>query len=175
MKLCPQAALVLSSLAILAWPNAASAAELRRVANGDAAKLAYLVAQTSPLLPKSAKTAISQDFNGAPLAGKARIRRVTAAAVACRVRTEAVDKTPTRGARCTIDYGRKRTVTLKEPESWDLYEALGTAGVEDDAGMSHLARAVAKLDCTINDKLAQQTPATGDKVSGFDCRFRTDQ
>ena len=177
MKFSLLAAQILAAVAVLALPNAASAQEERHVSNGDAARATYLVAQASPLLSKSAKTAISQDFNGAPLAGKPRIHLVKAKSVSCRVRTASVDETSskTHGALCTIDYGHGRIVELKEADSWDLYEALGVAGVQDGAGMSHLERAVHKLACTVNDRIAQHTPASGDKVAGFDCRFRLDQ
>jgi hypothetical protein len=143
-------------------------------ASGEAAKMAYLLAQSSPLLAAARRTAISQDFNGAPLAGKPRVHRLRVTSVVCRVRNAGMEETPTKthAANCVIDYGRKKTVTLKEPESWDLYEAMRVAGIQDDAGMGHIVRALRKLDCKINDKIAQSTPATGDKVAGFDCRFQ---
>lgn len=142
--------------------------------SGEAAKMAYLLAQSSPLLSASRKTAISQDFNGAPLAGKPRVHRLLVASVVCRVRNAGMEEKPTKthAATCEIDYGRRKTVTLKEAESWDLYEAMGAVGVQDDAGMGHIVRALRKLDCKIDDQVAQSTPATGDKVAGFDCRFQ---
>lgn len=143
-------------------------------ASGDAAKMAYLLAQSSPLLTAARKTAISQDFNGAPLSGKPRVHRLLVASVVCRVRNPGMEEKPTKthGANCLIGYGRKKAVMLREPESWDLYEAMGAGGIEDDAGMGHIVRALRKLDCKIDDKTAQSTPATGDKVAGFDCRFQ---
>ena len=153
---------------------AAALAAGHHVSNGDAAKMAYLLAQQSPLLTAAQKTAISQDFQGAPLSGKPRVHRLLVASVFCRVRNPGMEEKPskTHAASCMIDYGRKRTVTLGEPESWELYEAMGTAGIEDDAGMGHIVRALRKLNCKINDKTAQSTPATGDKIAGFDCRFQ---
>ena len=65
-------------------------------ASGDAAKMAYLLAQSSPLLTAARKTAISQDFNGAPLAGKPRLHRLQVASVLCRVRSAGMEEAPTK-------------------------------------------------------------------------------
>ena len=166
--------LAVSTLGSCLFAAVAFAAGGHHVSNGDAAKMAYLVAQSSPLLSAAQKTAVSQDFNGAPLAGKPKVHRLLATSVFCRIRNAGMEEKPTKthAANCTIDYGRKKTVTLSEPESWDLYEALGATGIEDDAAMGHVVRALRRLDCKINDKVAQSTPATGDKVAGFDCRFQ---
>jgi hypothetical protein len=165
---------IVSTLGTSLLASAAFADGAHHPASGEAAKMAYLLAQSSPLLSASRKTAISQGFNGVPLAGKPRVHRLLVASVVCRVRNAGMEETPTKthAATCEIDYGRRKTVTLKEAESWDLYEAMGAAGVQDDAGMGHIVRALRKLDCKIDDKVAQSTPATGDKVAGFDCRFQ---
>ena len=167
--------LIASTLGSCLFATAASATGGgHHVFNGDAAKMAYLLAQSSPLLSSKQKTAISQGFNGAPLSGKPRVHRLLVDSVFCRVRNPGVEEKPTKthAANCLIDYGRKKTVTLGEAESWELYEAMGTAGLEDDAGMGHIVRALRKLDCKIDDKVAQSTPATVDKIAGFDCRFQ---
>ena len=142
--------------------------------SGDAARMAYRLSQSSPRLSASRKTAISQGFNGVPLAGKPRVHRLLVACVVCRVRNAGMEEKPTKthAANCVIDYGRKKTATLKEAESWDLFQAMGAAGVQDDAGMGHVVHALRKLDCRIDDKVAQSTPATGDKGAGYDCRFQ---
>jgi len=165
---------IVSTLGTSLLASAAVADGTHHPASGDAAKMAYLLAQASPLLSAAQKTAISQDFNGAPLAGKPRVHRLQVASALCRVRNAGMEETPTKthAATCEIDYGRKKTVTLKEAESWDLFQAMGAAGIEDDAGMGHVVHALRKLDCRIDDKVAQSTPATGDKVAGFDCRFQ---
>lgn len=131
-----------------------------------AAALAYMVAQHSPLLSEAQRTAISQDFNGAPLSGEARVHTVTAESVSCRSRTESVGE----GTACSIAYGAE-TKQLSGDDAKFLFDALGSAGVEGESSMSHIERRITKLACTVDDNVAQGTSSTGGEINGFSCRF----
>lgn len=131
------------------------------------AKLAYLVSQKSPLLTDAAKGAISKGFNGAPMSGGFAVHTVTAQSVSCRAQTPSVGTDTT----CSISFSDMQTVEFRGAEAKELYDALGKAGVEEEQAMSHVERTLSALSCTVDDKIAQETPTTGDDVAGFACRF----
>ena len=139
-------------------------------ANANAAQLAYIVSQHSPLLDAAARTAISQDFNGAPLSGAGMQRQVTAEVVRCRSLNP-----PSGVPECSVTYaaanGASPLVAITGEEATALFAALAAAGVRDDAGMGHITRELTALQCTVGDAAAQDTPATGDQVAGFSCHF----
>lgn len=141
-----------------------------RTVEARAARLAYIVAQMSPRLSDAQKTAISQDFHGAPLSGEPTIHVVAAERVSCRARTESVGD----GVACSVVYSATETVEIGGAEAQDLYDALGAAGVEDESGMSHRERTISALSCTVDDALAQSIPSAGDEIAGFACRFAVD-
>jgi len=144
----------------------------RITATGEgAAVLGYLVSRHSPLVSPADRTAISQDFNGAPLDGKPRTHVVTARSVDCRARAPGFGRA---APRCAIDFGLARLVEFQGPDSLRLYSALGKVGAEDDGGMGHIERRIVDLTCVVNDAEAQGTPATGDDVAGFSCAFHAD-
>ena len=86
----------------MAWSmttgDAIAAPAAARPLKAGAAAIAYVVSQHSPLLNQSEKTAISQDFNGAPLAAKPRMHNVQANALSCRARNDAGHTAP----NCTL-------------------------------------------------------------------------
>lgn len=147
--------------------QSAALAENRISVGPKAAALAYMVAEQSPLLAESARTAISQDFHGAPVSGDFAVHTVTADRVSCRTRTDGAGE----GAQCSIDYGADASRSLAGEDAKFLYDALGAAGVEAEGGMSHLERTITQLSCTVDDKLAQTTSSTGDVINGFSCEF----
>lgn len=132
-----------------------------------AAKLAYLVSQKSPLLTDAAKDAISKGFNGAPISSGFAVHTVTAQSVSCRAQTPSVGKDTT----CSISFSDTQTVEFRGDEAKELYDALGKAGVEEEQSMSHLERTLSALSCTVDDKVAQETPSTGEDIAGFGCKF----
>lgn len=132
-----------------------------------AAALAYAVAQHSPLLSDAQRTAIAQNFHGAPIDGEFAVHSVTADRVSCRTRTQSVGE----GIVCAISYSATQTTDLSGEDATFLYDALGAAGVEPEGGMSHLERTVTKLACTVDDKIAQTKSSTGDEINGFACTF----
>lgn len=147
--------------------TATAAATAETAAPANTARLAYVVSQHSPLLDEAARTAISQDFNGAPLNGPAAQHQVTAAEVRCRALNP-----PTGVPDCSVTYASgSEPVAIAGEDATALFEALGAAGIQDDAGMGHIARALTALDCAVDDATAQNTPANGDQVAGFSCRF----
>ena len=157
------------ALASAAW---AEDAPVRTASGEGAAVLSYIMSQQSPSLSRQERTAISQDFNGAPLAGQPTHHRVTARSVSCRARNISLGKA---SPRCTIDFGGARSVEVHGPDSDRLFAALGELGAEDDPGMGHIVRTLRDLICTVDDKAAQSIPSSGDNVAGFSCRFRPDQ
>ena len=139
------------------------------------AAIAYPVSQKSPLLSSAERSAISQDFNGVPLSGKAATHRVVAARIACRASADA--KPEGHGANCSIQFGSKdNPVNVDGDDGRNLYLALGRAGVPNEADIGHhIIRTIEDLVCVVDDKVAQGTPSTGDKVPGFTCTFKTEQ
>ena len=152
-------------------PAGARAEPGKPVTGPGAAVLAYIVSQNSPLLSRREKIAISQDFNGAPLDGPAKIRVVTAASVSCRARNPSFGRAP---PVCLLDFGGDRPVELKGQDRYRLFKALGKVGAEDDAGMGHVERRVLDVKCTVDDAKAQGIPSTGDDVAGFSCSLQLD-
>lgn len=138
-------------------------------AKKQSAQIAYTVSQKSPLLPAASRTAISQDFNGAPLAGKPAVHSVTATAVSCRARNQKPEGT---AATCNITYNQGAAASLTGEDATDLFVALGKAGVQDDGSAGHMTRAITDLFCTVDDKMAQESP--GNDLRGFSCKFTTE-
>jgi hypothetical protein len=137
-----------------------------------AAALAYVVAAYSPLLTEAQRTAISQNFNGAPLSSEPQVHTVTAESLSCLARKEIVGE----GTHCSIDYGAESR-DLAGEEAKHLFDALGSAGVESAdvesvSSVSRIERAIANLICTVDDTVAQGVSSTGDEINGFSCRFR---
>lgn len=135
-------------------------------ASPNFAPLGYAVSQHSPLLDAEAKSVISQDFNGAPLNGAPAHHQVTAESVRCRALNP-----PDGAPDCTVTYREGQEIAIGGDDAIALFAALGAAGVRDDAGMGHIVREISALQCTVDDAAAQDTPATGDRVSGFSCSF----
>lgn len=136
-----------------------------------AAALAYEVSQHSPLLTEAQRTAISQNFNGAPLSAEPQVHTVTAESLSCLARTENVGE----GTLCSIDYGAE-SKGLAGEEAKYLFDALGSAGVESAgvesaSSVSRVERAITKLSCTVDDAIAQGTSSSGSEINGFACRF----
>lgn len=155
-------------VAAIAAAIASPAAAREMSVAAPAAALAYQVSQHSPLLSASRRTAISQDFNGVPLARAPRVHAVAAERVACRARQPSLGE----ATECTITYAKgKRDVALTGADARSLFDAMGAAGVETEAGMGHLERTITALRCSVDDKVAQDTPSSGDLVAGFSCRF----
>lgn len=152
--------------AVISDPDAGEARNL----GPEAAELAYIVSQFSPLLDEPQKRAISQDFHGAPLATEPAVHFVTAERVSCRARTESVGA----GVVCAIDYGQGQVVEIGEEDAQALYDALGALGVEAESGMSHLERTITALNCTVDDGAAQTLSSTGSHIEGFACQFRVE-
>lgn len=160
----------LAASVCLGFAIAGSASARQVSARETAASLAYIVAQHSPLLSAAQRREFSQDFNGAPLAGAPRVHNVAAARVWCRARQPSLgDET-----RCTVTYGANQSADIGGAEAKSLFDALGAVGVEGEAGMGHVERAITALACTVDDRTAQQTPSTGNMVAGFACRFVVD-
>ncbi|WP_395646873.1 hypothetical protein [Terricaulis sp.] len=131
------------------------------------APLAYNVSKHSPLLGEAVRTAISQDFNGAPLSAPPAQHQITAADVRCRTLNP-----PSGAPDCSVTYAAgSEPVAITGEDASALFDALAAAGVQDDAGMGHVTRALTALECTVDDAVAQNTPANGDQVAGFSCRF----
>lgn len=147
-------------------PSAQAPAEATAPPGTNAAPLAYIVSQHSPLLDVATRTAISQDFNGAPLSGSRTQHQVTAEDVRC------VSLNPPSGTpECSVTYGAGQQVPITGEDATALLAALAAAGVREDAGADHITRELTALRCTVDDALAQDTPATGDQVAGFSCQF----
>lgn len=159
-------------LAVSAITSAASDEPHKTSTGAGAAVLTYIVSLHSPLLSKAERIAVSQDFNGAPLAGKPAIHNVTAKSVGCRARNPNLGKA---SPRCTIDFGEATPVDFRGSDASRLFDALGKLGAEDEPGMGHIRRQVSNLSCTVDDAKAQETPATGDNVAGFACSFAAGQ
>ena len=140
-------------------------------AKDHSAVIAYLVSQKSPVLPAASKTAISQDFNGAPLAGKPAVHKVNADKVYCRARNQQPEGA---NANCTVTYAPGKTATITGEDARKLYITFGKAGVQDDGAAGSIERVVTKLACTVDDKVAQGKPGNGDVIPGFACSFTTD-
>ena len=70
-----------------------------------------------------------------------------------------------------MTYGSDQEVAITGEDATALFAALAAAGVREDAGMGHITRELTALQCTVDDAAAQDTPATGDQVAGFSCRF----
>ena len=140
----------------------------RPVAAG-APEISYIVSQRSPLLPQAEKTAISQDFNGAPLDNKPRVHRVVAKSVMCRARNNPSHTMPS----CSLDFGRGLPVDVQGDDAATLFDALAKAGAQEDAGMGHVQRALANLNCSVDDTKVQDAP--GDIMQGFACTFTIGQ
>lgn len=145
-----------------------SAISMPRVLNGSAA--AHLVASLAPFSPDldaDGRTAISQDINGAPLTLRPVVHTLGARIIYCR-------KQVINGglpATCKIDFGKRRTRQATGKDGEALYNALEAFGSGDDAEKGYVVRAVRKLRCTVNDRIAQNTPATGDDIAGIRCQF----
>jgi hypothetical protein len=147
-------------------PEAAPAAATQPETAPNAAPLAYVVSQHSPLLDAAAQRAISQDFNGAPLSGARSQHQVTAKSVRCRSLNP-----PSGVPECAVTYAAGQEIAITGEDATALFAALAAAGVQDEAGMGHITRKLTALDCMVDDAVAQDTPATGDQVAGFACRF----
>lgn len=145
---------------------AATTTTAQLAAQVNTAQLAYLVAQHSPLLDAAARTAISQDFNGAPLSGPRAQHQVTADDVRCRSLNP-----PSGVPDCSVTYSGGSPVAITGEDATALFAALAAAGIQDDAGMGHITRELTALQCTVDDAAAQDTPANGDRVAGFSCHF----
>ena len=77
--------------------SAAAADDLRKAGQyAGAPLLAYIVSQHSPVLSMAEKTALSQDFNGAPLDGKPALHKLAARAVSCHAKATAAGHAPPR-------------------------------------------------------------------------------
>lgn len=134
--------------------------------SANTAPLAYVISQHSPLLDEAARTAISQDFNGAPLSGAPMQRQVTAENVRCR------ELNPPSGApECSVTYGPGQLITITGEDATMLFAALAAAGVQDAVATDGVTRELSALRCNVDDTVAQSTPATGDQVAGFSCSF----
>ena len=158
-------------LAASAAASAAAAGDLHTAGRtAGAPLLAYIVSQHHPRLTQAEKTVISQDFNGAPLAGKPVLHTVTAASVACRAKAASAGHAP---PRCSISFGGPRAVRFGGEDGARLFEALGKAGAVEDAATGRITRRLRDLNCTVDDSKAQSTPSSGDDVAGFACTFRT--
>jgi hypothetical protein len=123
--------------------------------------LAYLLSGYSPLLSKAERVAIEQDFQGAPLSAAPAVHTIVADRVSCRPRAASDE--------CFITFPKAQDVAFGGPEATALYGALGKAGVT--AAGPDLWRTIKAVSCTVDDKIAQSTPSTGDDVAGFACRF----
>jgi hypothetical protein len=146
-----------------------SATTAEPAATANTAHLAYIVSQHSPLLDAAARTAISQDFNGAPLSGPRAQHQVTAENVRCRSTNP-----PSGVPECSATYTASgQPVAIAGEDATALFAALAAAGIQDDAGMGHITRELTALQCTVDDAVAQDTPATGDQVAGFSCHFNS--
>lgn len=146
--------------------DAPPAASAPAEAPQNVAQLAYIVSQHSPMLDAAARTAISQDFNGAPLNGASTQHQFTAEAVRCRSLNP-----PSDVPECSVTYAAGQEIAIDEEDATALFAALAAAGAQEDAGMGHITRELTALQCTVDDAIAQDTPATGDQVAGFSCQF----
>lgn len=143
-----------------------SATNAEPTVSPNTAPLAYVISQHSPLLDEAARTAISQDFNGAPLSGAPMQRQVTAENVRCR------ELNPPSGApECSVTYGPEQLITIAGEDATTLFAALAAAGVQDAVATDGVTRELSALLCNVDDATAQGTPATGDQVAGFSCTF----
>lgn len=133
------------------------------------APIAYWVSSRSPLLSAQQKSAISKDFNGAPLSAAPATHVVTAISVVCRVPQALTDT----ASRCWIAYADAKAATLNDSKALALYNALGAAGVADEPGMGFVERIATALSCTVDDRIAQETPSSGEDIAGFACQFTT--
>lgn len=146
--------------------EAPSATNAEPTVSPNSAPLAYVISQHSPLLDEEARTAISQDFNGAPLSAAPMQRQVTAENVRCR------ELNPPSGApECSVTYGPGQLITIAGEDATLLFAALAAAGAQDAVATDGVTRELSALRCNVDDAAAQSTPATGDQVSGFSCSF----
>jgi hypothetical protein len=158
-------AATISFLSAISLGGAAVAREIS--VQAPSASLAYAVASHSPLLSAAQRRAISQDFHGAPLSRAPRVHSVVAESISCREPQRSVGGQ----TRCTINYTSARTVQLTGANARSLFRELGIVGAETEGGMMHLERTITKLTCTVDDKIAQETPSSGNAVAGFSCDF----
>ena len=163
--------LCLASAIAVSGSASAAAGDLHTAGRtAGAPVLAYIVSQHYPQLTQAERTVISQDFNGAPLAGKPALHTVTAASVACRAKAASAGHAPPRGA---ISFGGPRAVRLGGEDGARLFEALGKAGAFESVATGRITRRLRDLNCTVDDVKAQSTPSSGDDIAGFACTFRT--
>jgi hypothetical protein len=175
MNLQSAFAAAVCAAALLAPLSGARAEWVYRSEAAKAAKLAYVVAQNSPILGKAAKRAISQNYHGAPIAGKPRVHRVLAKDVYCRGLNQA---TPDPNPSCEITYAARtgeKKIVLRGEEAAMLDAGLAAVGVEPDAAMGHAVRQLMDLRCTVDDDTAQGTSSSGDEINGFACTFQAEQ
>lgn len=142
-----------------------------KIQKAAAVHMVSVLAPVSPALSAEDKTAISQDINGVPLSKPAKKHAFGAEIVFCKKRV--IDGGAP--AECKVDFGAGKTSILQGKDGEALYKALGEAKVEDDAGAGHIIRAIHGLKCTVDDKIAQETPSNGDDVAGISCQFQLGQ
>ena len=158
-------------IATVAFASAAAADDLHTAGQtAGAPLLAYIVSQHSPQLSPAEKAVISQDFNGAPLAGKPALHTVTARRVSCRAKAAPAGHAP---PRCVITFGKSQQVRVGGEDAARLFDALGKAGAGENAAAGRITRRLRDLNCTVDDARSQSVPSTGDDVAGFSCAFRT--
>jgi hypothetical protein len=108
------------------------------------------------------RIAISQDFNGAPLSSARTQHQVTAESVRCRSLNP-----PSGVPECSVTYGAAKEIAIAGENATALFAALTAASVREDAGMSHITCELTALQRTVDDALAQNTPATAIRSRAF--------
>lgn len=155
------AAALLLTYSNVGWSMPTDQAEFRS-AN---AALGYHVAEHSPLIHNGEKTAISQDFHGVPLNGRARKHRVGAKSVSCRA-ADSNGLTP----NCSIVYAAGASADISGDDAKALWDALETLGADAKPDAGGVMMTLTAIRCTIDDAKAHQA-AKGDDIPGFSCRF----
>jgi hypothetical protein len=130
------------------------------------AALIYQISLISPTLPKASKTAISKNYNGAPLSGKPTVHKVAAEAIDCHERS-AGEKKPL----CAVKFATGTPLSLEGEKAADLMRALEHAGVTPKQDAEQIRRGIERLACVVDDKAAQTETGNEMTVDGFSCEF----
>jgi hypothetical protein len=122
----------------------AGAASAQTASDHDALALAAIVGGYSPLL-SAAQKAVLTDYLASNPTKDAKAAKITVSATQVKCLASNVDVTR---FECDLTFG-KATKSLKGRLAFEIYAALGDAGVQDDGAAGTLYRSVAPLTCTL--------------------------
>jgi hypothetical protein len=140
----------------------AGAASAQTASDHDALALAAIVGGYSPSL-SAAQKAVLTDYLASNPHKDAKAAKIVVAAAQVKCLASNVDVTR---FECDLTFG-KATQTLKGRKAFEIYAALGDAGVQDDGAAGTIYRSVAPLNCTLTPSAIAQEGG-----GGADCTYK---